>query len=103
MRGDSRRLRRAGRLCARRQHRGLRQGGRRDARARRRLIAVLAVERIDARAAAPGLSRNEFLRRRLEQDVSPATPVKIGAGDGSRSSAAIEDLGDPDVMDAAWR
>ncbi|WP_144693884.1 type II toxin-antitoxin system VapB family antitoxin [Dermacoccus nishinomiyaensis] len=67
------------------------------------MTVVLAVERIDARAAALGLSRNEFLRRRLEQDVSPSTPVKIGAGDWSRSSAAFEDLGDPDVMDAAWR
>ena len=62
-----------------------------------------AVERIDAEAAALGLSRNEFLRRRLEQDASTPAAATIAADDWSRSAAAFGDLADPDVMDAAWR
>ena len=59
--------------------------------------------RIDAEAAALGLSRNEFLRRRLEQDVSTPAAAKVTADDWSRSAAAFGDLADPDVMDAAWQ
>ncbi|WP_417563626.1 ribbon-helix-helix protein, CopG family [Microbacterium sp.] len=62
-----------------------------------------AVERIDAEAAALGLSRNEFLRRRLEQGASILVAATITADDWSRSAAAFGDLADPDVMDAAWR
>ena len=66
-------------------------------------LSEVAVERIDAAAAALGLSRNEFLRRRLEQDASTPAAATVGADDWSRSAAAFGDLGDPDVMDAAWR
>ncbi|MGA4508125.1 ribbon-helix-helix protein, CopG family [Propionibacteriaceae bacterium G1746] len=66
-------------------------------------LSEAAVERIDAEAAALGLSRNEFLRRRLEQDASPPIAVMVTADDWSRSAAAFGDLADPDVMDAAWR
>ena len=63
-----------------------------------------AVERIDAEAAALGLSRNEFLRRRLE--VGPQPPgggAKLTADDWARSAATFGDLDDPAVMDAAWQ
>ncbi|MGY5765167.1 type II toxin-antitoxin system VapB family antitoxin [Brachybacterium sp. DNPG3] len=66
-------------------------------------LSEAAVARIDAEAAALGLSRNEFLRRRLEQDVPTPVTAKITADDWSRSAAAFGDLADPDVMDATWR
>ena len=62
-----------------------------------------AVQRIDAEAAALGLSRNEFLRRKLEGSTIPRTGPTLSAADWTRSSATFADLGDPDVMDAAWR
>jgi len=66
-------------------------------------LSEAAVERIDAEAAALGLSRNEFLRRRLEQDASNPVAATVTADDWSRSATAFGDLADPDVMDAAWR
>lgn len=66
-------------------------------------LSEAAVERIDAEAAMLGLSRNEFLRRRLEQDASTPVAAKITADDWVRSAATFGDLADPDVMDAAWR
>lgn len=66
-------------------------------------LSEAAVERIDAEAMALGLSRNEFLRRRLEQDASAPVAATITADDWSRSAAAFGDLADPGVMDDAWR
>lgn len=66
-------------------------------------LSEAAVERIDAEAAELGLSRNEFLRRRLEQGASTPVAAKVTTDDWSRSAAAFGDLADPDVMDAAWR
>lgn len=62
-----------------------------------------AVQRIDAEAAALGLSRNEFLRRKLERGTPPRTGPRLSADDWARSSATFSDLGEPAVMDAAWR
>ena len=59
------------------------------------------VAAIDARAGALGLSRPEFLRRRLSQEAllndDPVTPEKIRA-----FCDLVSDLGDPQVMAAAW-
>jgi hypothetical protein len=66
-------------------------------------LSKAAVERIDAEAAALGLSRNEFLRRRLEKDAAAPVAAAVTADDWSRSAAAFGDLADPDVMDDAWR
>ncbi|WP_446664792.1 type II toxin-antitoxin system VapB family antitoxin [Flexivirga sp. B27] len=66
-------------------------------------LSEAAVEHIDAEAAALGLSRNEFLRRRLEQDASAPAAATVTADDWGRSAAAFGDLGDPGVMDDAWR
>ncbi|NAZ17304.1 hypothetical protein GT020_14705 [Glutamicibacter soli] len=66
-------------------------------------LSEAAVERIDAAAAALGLSRNELLRRRLEQEASTPVATTISADDWNRSAAAFSDLADPDVMDASWR
>jgi len=57
--------------------------------------------RIDVHAARLGLSRTEYLRRRLHQDAArPAAPVT--ADDLRVFSARFGDLDDPDVMRQAW-
>jgi hypothetical protein len=65
-------------------------------------LSADALERIDAEAAALGLSRNEFLRRKLEVNSAPATS-KTSLADLRRAAAAAGDLLDPTVMDSAWR
>lgn len=66
-------------------------------------LSDAAVERITREAQAQGLSRNEFLRRRLEGSDAAPPGATVTAEDWSRSAAAFVDLDDPDVMDAAWR
>lgn len=66
-------------------------------------LSDAAVERIDAEASARGLSRNEFLRRKLEEGVPPSPGASLTAADWKRSAATFGDLDDPAVMDAAWR
>lgn len=67
-------------------------------------LSDAAVERIDENAAALGLSRNEYLRRRFEDGVSaPSRGAQVSAEDWGRSADAFVDLADPEVMDAAWR
>lgn len=66
-------------------------------------LSNAAVERIDAEASALGLSRNEFLRRKLEGAATATADAALTAADWSRSAAAFGDLADPEVMDAAWR
>ncbi len=62
-----------------------------------------AVDRIDAAAADLGLSRNEYLRRKLEEGTSPTGERTVTAEDWQRSAEVFADLADPAVMDAAWR
>ena len=56
---------------------------------------------IDAQAAAVGLSRNEYLRRRLRQDAQ-RRPSKVTADDLRRFEAMFGDLSDDEVMGTAW-
>jgi plasmid stability protein len=59
------------------------------------------VAALDARAARLGLSRSEYLRRRLAQDASaPGSPVSVT--DLAQFAGAFADLADPDVMSRAW-
>ncbi|MFV2104664.1 hypothetical protein [Micromonospora sp. LOL_024] len=62
-----------------------------------------AVDRIDAAAASLGLSRNEYLRRKFEENITPAGDRTVTAEDWQRSAETFTDLADPAVMDAAWR
>lgn len=62
-----------------------------------------AVDRIDARAAKLGLSRNEYLRRKFEEGTGPTGERTVTAEDWQRSAEVFADLADPTVMDAAWR
>ena len=57
---------------------------------------------VDAHAARLGLSRVEYIRRRLAADA--ATTAEEVSTDDLRSFADLAmDLGDPQVMGAAWQ
>lgn len=56
---------------------------------------------VDARAARLGLSRSEYLRRRLAQEAATAAePVTVG--DLNAFAATFADLADDEVMKGAW-
>jgi hypothetical protein len=64
-------------------------------------VPVEDLARIDAHAARLGLSRTEYLRRRLHQDAArPATAVT--ADDLRAFADRFGDLDDPRVMRQAW-
>lgn len=58
------------------------------------------LERLDARARTLGLSRSEYIRRRLRQDTGGRTVTRA---DLERFAAAHSDLTDASVMARAWR
>jgi plasmid stability protein len=59
------------------------------------------VAALDARAALLGLSRNEFLRRRIAQEARRSSPP-VTAEDLREFATLAADLGDPEVMARAW-
>jgi plasmid stability protein len=60
------------------------------------------VAALDAHAARLGLSRSEYVRRRLAQDAAGHdSPVSVE--DLARFATIFGDLTDPDVMSRAWR
>jgi hypothetical protein len=60
------------------------------------------VAALDAHAGRLGLSRSEYVRRRLAQDAAvPDSPVSVG--DLAQFADVFSDLADPDVMERAWR
>jgi plasmid stability protein len=56
---------------------------------------------IDAHAARLGLSRSEYLRRRLAQDVA-SSRLRVAVADLDAFSRAFADLAEPEVMRQAW-
>jgi hypothetical protein len=67
-------------------------------------LSDAAVARIDAAAASQGLSRQEYLRRRLEAERADGESVgRLTIEDLRRAATAAADLDDPGVMDRAWR
>ncbi len=60
------------------------------------------VAAVDARASRLGLSRSEYVRRRLAQDAASVGAV-VNTEDLDRFSELFGDLSDPDVMSQAWR
>ena len=57
---------------------------------------------LDAHAGRLGLSRSEYVRRRLAQDAArPGSPVTVR--DLARFADLFGDLSDPDVMSQAWQ
>lgn len=69
-----------------------------------RNIPDAEVAAIDARAAVLKLSRNEYIRRQLAQavraTVAPAEAPTVGSL--QRFAETFADLGDAEVMRAAW-
>ena len=57
---------------------------------------------IDARAADMGLSRVEYIRRRLTQDARAAR-VHVTRDDLERLGQALTHLADEELMREAWR
>ena len=57
---------------------------------------------VDARAGRLGLSRSEYVRRRLAQDAAAACAA-VSTQDLARFAEVFSDLADPDVMSQAWR
>ena len=66
-------------------------------------LSQAAVDRIDSAAANLGLSRNEYLRRKFDEGISPTGQRTVTADDWQRSAEVFADLADPAVMEAAWR
>lgn len=56
---------------------------------------------LDAHAARLGLSRSEYVRRRLAQDAA-TSGVPVSVNDLARFASTFADLADPDVMSRAW-
>jgi plasmid stability protein len=56
---------------------------------------------LDTHAARLGLSRSEYIRRRLAQDAS-VTGLPVAVEDLRAFAAAFGDLSDPTVMGGAW-
>jgi plasmid stability protein len=57
---------------------------------------------LDARAGRLGLSRSEYVRRRLAQDAA-ASGSPVSVQDLARFAATFADLTDPDGMSQAWK
>ena len=57
---------------------------------------------LDTHASRLGLSRSEYVRRRLAQDAAISdSPVSVG--DLTRFARTFSDLADPAVMSQAWQ
>ena len=60
------------------------------------------VAAVDARASRLGLSRSEYVRRRLAQDAVSAGAA-VTTQDLARFAEVFADLDDPAIMSQAWR
>ena len=56
---------------------------------------------LDAHASRLGLSRSEYVRRRLAQDAA-LLPSRVTVSDLTTFAECFGDLQDPDVMSGAW-
>ena len=59
------------------------------------------VAAMDAHAARLGVSRSEYVRRRLAQDAAVSGAV-VSVADLARFAEVFGDLADPEVMSRAW-
>ena len=62
--------------------------------------AVIAA--LDTHATRLGLSRSEYVRRRLAQDAT-ATDTPVTVADLAHFAEQFADLAEPDIMGQAWR
>lgn len=61
------------------------------------------VGKIDGEAKRTGVSRNEFLVSYFTQRFGDQSAREVSAQDLARSSEAVADLLNPEVMAGAWR
>jgi hypothetical protein len=57
---------------------------------------------LDAHARRLGLSRSEYVRRKLAQDAA-VSDSPVSTADLARFADTFGDLADPDVMSQAWQ
>lgn len=57
---------------------------------------------LEAHARRLGLSRTEYVRRKLAQDAA-VSDSPVNTGDLVRFADTFSDLADPDVMSQAWQ
>jgi hypothetical protein len=57
---------------------------------------------LEAHARRLGLSRAEYVRRRLAQDATAVSNSSVSTDDLTRFADTFSDLADPDVMSQAW-
>jgi hypothetical protein len=60
------------------------------------------VAALEAHARRLGLSRTEYVRRRLAQDAA-VSDSPVSTGDLARFGDTFSDLADPEVMSQAWQ
>lgn len=60
------------------------------------------VAALDAHASRLGLSRSEYVRRRLAQDAAKSESV-VDVADLNRFASTFSDLAEPAVMSRAWQ
>ena len=60
------------------------------------------VAALDAQAERLGISRSEYVRRRLTQDAV-TSGATVSTSDLARFAEVFADLENPDVMSRAWR
>lgn len=65
-------------------------------------LAEATVVEIDRRAEEQGLSRAEYLRRRLDTEYRTGASSGVTDSDWSRFERAAVDLAESTVMDQAW-
>lgn len=65
-------------------------------------IPEVVLTAVDAHAAHLGLSRVEYIRRRLAADAGSAI-VQVSSQDLRNFADNFADLADAEVMDSAWR
>ena len=65
-------------------------------------VPEAVVAALDAQAGRLGLSRTEYVRRRLAQEAG-RQDAPVSVEDLARFADVFGDLADPDVMSQAWR
>lgn len=65
-------------------------------------IPEAVLSEVDAHATRLGLSRVEYIRRRLAADASTSSTA-VSARDLRKFTEKFADLADQDLMDEAWR
>lgn len=63
-------------------------------------VSEEAIALIDANARAAGLSRNEYLRRKLDGETDNRAGVTVD--DLKRAAHTFRDATDPEIMAGAW-